>query len=101
MSGGSYDYAFHKIEDLANDIRPKTPLRRAFKTHLHKVAKACQDIEWVDSSDYGPGDEDAAIRECLGKDGPALVLAEVVSEATRIKKELDTAILAANKQGNQ
>lgn len=70
MSGGSYGYAYGKIEDLANEIRPTSPLRKAFKTHLRKVAKACHDIEWVDSGDYGPGDEDEAIRACLGKDGP-------------------------------
>ena len=96
MSGGSYDYAYGKIEDLASDIRPTSPLRKAFKTHLRKVAKACHDIEWVDSSDCGPGDEDEAIRACLGKDGPALVLAEAVAEAVRVKAELDAAVDTAN-----
>jgi hypothetical protein len=96
MSGGSYNYAFVKIEDIAVEIRPTTPLRKAFKAHLRKVAKACRDIEWVDSGDCGPGDEDEAIRACLGKDGPALVLAEVLSEAVRVNAELDAAIDAAN-----
>ena len=96
MSGGSYDYAYGKIEDLAGEIRPTTPLRKAFKTHLRKVAKACNDIEWVDSCDCLPGDEDEAIRACLGKDGPALVLAEAVAEAVRVKAELDAAIDTAN-----
>jgi hypothetical protein len=97
MSGGSYNYAFGKIEDLADEIRPTTPLRKAFKTHLRKVAKACHDIEWVDSDscDYERGDEDAAIRDCLGKDGPALVLADAVAEAVRVKAELDAAIETA------
>ena len=31
---------------------------------LNVVAKAAHDIEWVDSGDYGIGDEVAAIREC-------------------------------------
>jgi hypothetical protein len=96
MSGGSYDYAFGKIEDLAGQIRTTTPLRKAFRTHLLKVAKACHDIEWVDSCDYGAGDEDEAIRSCLGVDGPALVLAEAVAEAMRVKAELDAAIITAN-----
>ena len=97
MSGGSYDYAYGKIDDLADSIRPTTALRKAFKTHLRKVASACKDIEWVDSGDCGPGDEDEAIRACLGKDGPALVLAEAVAEAMRAKAELDAAIDLANK----
>ena len=96
MSGGSYDYIYSRIEDLANEIRPTSPLRKAFKTHLRKVAKACHDIEWVDSSDCSPGDEDEAIRACLGNDGPALVLAEAVAEAVRVKAELDAAIDTAN-----
>ena len=98
MSGGSYDYAYGKIEDLANEIRPTSPLRKAFKTHLRKVAKAFHDIEWVDSADYSPGDEDAAIHACLGKDGAKLVLAEAVAEAVRVKAELDAAINTANDQ---
>lgn len=101
MSGGSYDYAdyaYDLIESLASDIRPTSPLRKAFKTHLSKVAKACHDLELVDSSDCGPGDEDEAIRACLGKDGPALVLAEAVAEAVRVKLELDSAIDIANAQ---
>jgi len=96
MSGGSYDYAFGRISDLAEQIRPTTALRRAFIKHLLKVAAACHDIEWVDSSDYGPGDEDAAIRACLGKDGPAMQLSEVVEDARRVMKELRAAI---EKQG--
>jgi len=98
MSGGSYDYVYGKIEDLAGEISTTTPLRKAFKTHLRKVAKACHDIEWVDSSDWGPGDEDDAIRACLGKDGPALMLAEAVAEAVRVKAELDAAIDTANER---
>lgn len=97
MSGGSYDYAYGRIDDLADAIRPTTALRKAFKTHLRKVAEACKDIEWVDSGDCSPGAEDKAIRACLGKDGPALVLAEAVAEAVRAKVELDAAIDAAGR----
>lgn len=96
MSGGSYDYAYSKIEDLAEAIRPTNPLRKAFKRHLKKVAEACHDIEWVDSCDSGPGDEDAAIRACLGMNASGLVLAEARDEAVRAKLELDKAIDAAN-----
>jgi hypothetical protein len=97
MSGGSYDYAYSRIDDLANEIAPTTAIRRAFKTHLRKVAKACHDIEWVDSGDCGKGDEDAAIMACLGKDGPSLVLAEVVEAAKLVSKELTEAIDRAEK----
>ena len=95
MSGGSYSYAYRRIEDLAEDMRPTTPLRKAFKRHLRKVSKACKDIEWVDSCDCGPGDEDEAIRACLGNDGPALVLDAAVAAAVMVRAELDAAIDAA------
>jgi len=63
MSGGSMDYLYSKLEYAT--FQTDTPLRRAFRKHLDKVAKALHDIEWVDSADYGPGDEEEAIRACL------------------------------------
>lgn len=92
MSGGSYDYAFRHIDDMAEQLRTTTPLRKAFRTLLVKVAKACHEIEWVDSGDCSPGDENTAIRACLGKDVGKLVLAEAVAEAQKAHAELGKAI---------
>jgi hypothetical protein len=92
MSGGSYDYAYYRIEELAREIRPTTPLRKAFKTLLVKVAKAAHDIEWVDSGDYGPGDEDESILDCLGTNAKALVLTEAIQEAEAVLQTLTKAI---------
>ena len=92
MSGGSYDYAYARIRELADDIRPTTALRKAFKRHLHEVAKACEDIEWVDSGDCKGGDENEAIRRVLGQNGPALILAEALTEALQAQKDLNAAI---------
>ena len=62
MSGGSYDYAYGKIDDLADHLQVNSnPKRLAFKELLRAVALAAHDIEWVDSNDYCPGGEDAAI----------------------------------------
>lgn len=76
MSGDSYGYEFQRIYDLADQIRrfsqDPTPdgvnveLRLKFASHLDLVAEAAHDIEWVDSCDYGPGREDAAIERVLG-----------------------------------
>ena len=109
MSGGSYNYLYHRIEDMAdsmelihrtdqNDLdagrleaevydrtkrayirgeeavavlRSVASEREWFIGLLRMVAKAAHDIEWVDSSDYRPGDEVAAIRACrayIGED---------------------------------
>ena len=98
MSGGSYDYAYSKIEELADQIQALSPLRKAFKTHLRKVAEACHDIEWVDSGDKGTGDEDKAILACLGVSGPALALSEAVKDAEKVLGELNAAIRTANRK---
>ena len=88
MSGGSYNYAYERIALLADEIQPSTPERRAFKAHLHKVARACQDIEWVDSCDYSKGEETAAILACLQPlDVVATALADLraaIAEAVRV-----------------
>ena len=90
MSGGSHDYLTHRINDMATDSRltKGTPLRRAFAKHLELIAKAAHDIEWVDSGDYGPGDEDAAIRAVLGEHAE---LAELI----RMGNEVETALVIA------
>lgn len=84
MSGGSMNYLYSKIEYEAN-FATNTPERRAFYAHLRKVAKALHDIEWVDSSDYGPGDENEAIRACLGD---ASVLEAAIGQAHEAAKVL-------------
>lgn len=72
MSGGSYNYAYRHIEEMAESIENSSKndaLRLAFAKHLRLIAKACHDIEWVDSGDYGQGDEVAAITATLENGG--------------------------------
>lgn len=69
MSGGSYNYLYSRIEDASHQVdsrgRTTSPLRAAFAQHLLLVAEAMRMVEWVDSGDYSPGDENDAIRACL------------------------------------
>lgn len=79
MSGGSYDYAFRRLEDLADDIESgaarqraegrlnerTTGLRRALAVRLRLIADACRAVEWVDSYDFSAGDEDEPIAAAL------------------------------------
>ena len=90
MSGGSYDYVYSKVQQI--DIRKvEDPdvqkLREAFQEHLNLVAEALHDIEWVDSCDYGAGDEVRAIRAVLAlpekKDERSL--AELHREALQVQ----------------
>lgn len=63
MSGGSYDYLCYKIEDAAESLhRTESDSRRSsFQKLLRLISKAMHDIEWVDSCDYGNGDDYASI----------------------------------------
>ena len=79
MSGGSMEYLYSKVE--AATFLCQTPERQAFAAHLKLVAKALHDIEWVDSDDYGPGDENDAIRACLGREA---VLKATIEDITHL-----------------
>lgn len=99
MSGGSYDYFFHRVDDMANRIgleHERTRLvRTAFKAHLSKVAEACRAIEWVDSGDSSPGDEVKAIETCLGWEGPAIILSEAIRQADVARGQLEEVLAMA------
>lgn len=88
MSGGSYDYRYRVIDELADEIRSRggcpdycasPALRAAFRVHLRAVAAACKAIEWNDSSD-GAADEIALIRACLA---PGAVVARAIEDTER------------------
>jgi uncharacterized cysteine cluster protein YcgN (CxxCxxCC family) len=61
MSGGSYDYVCHKIADITIEKTRDNKKRLLFQKLLKLVAEAMHDIEWVDSCDYGEGDENKAL----------------------------------------
>jgi hypothetical protein len=91
MSGGAYDYAYIKVEDMARELeKHKDPLRRAFAEHLFSVSKAMYDVEWVDSGDYSPGAEHEAIHIVI--DDRATVMSALVDTlrdvADYIQREL-------------
>jgi len=65
MSGGSMNYLYRRIL-WESDFEETTELRSEFRRHLVLVAGALMDIEWVDSGDMAPGDEDESIALVLG-----------------------------------
>jgi len=90
MSGGSMNYLYSRLEYA--EFTADTPERRAFARHLKLVAKALHDIEWVDSGDFGPGDENEAIRACLGDAVMLATVLEMAKEAVAtLQSEIDKA----------
>lgn len=91
MSGGSMNYLYSRIESEATFLS-NTAERRAFAKHLRLVAKALHDIEWVDSADYGPGDENEAIRACISQ---AVMLQSAIEDAQQARDALSDEIVRA------
>lgn len=90
MSGGSWNYAYHEIQEIAETLQQSNdPLRRAFGAHMELCSEAIHDIEWVDSGDYSEGREIESIEKVLGGKAKVLALSEVLKEAKRIKEELE------------
>lgn len=97
MSGGSWDYSYGGLKDLSVKLLLESdPKRKALGRLVEKVANAMHDIEWVDSGDYGPGNEIAAIDIALGKDRDKLVLAEMLVQAVKIRDELNVILEKCN-----
>lgn len=77
MSGGHYNYLYRDIDAFADAmLQDNDPIRRAFGQHLVLVSQAMHDIEFVDSGDYGIGDEHKAIQKALGDKWREKTLAE-------------------------
>ena len=50
MSGGSWDYAFYKLEDIAGYC-DRSPLYGPLKVHLLRLSEVLKKLEWHDSCD--------------------------------------------------
>lgn len=56
MSGGSYEYAYIRLEDLAEEIKARSnhiTERILISKYLLILSKIMHDVEWYDSADYG------------------------------------------------
>lgn len=98
MSGGSYDYAFGKIRDLAEEVRRKASdhqgktLRHGFARLLDAVADAAYELEWCDSGDTSWEQAEPVLRKVVA---PHYVLGAAIDIATSAREGLDEAIRMA------
>ena len=105
MSGGSYDYAYGHINDLAFRINEKANIERpdefarreAFASWLLMAAEVARAIEWHDSGDTGPNDEAKAMDAFLALSPKVEVLRQLIEHAEHVKTALDVAVREANK----
>jgi len=85
MSGGSMDYLYLRVDEVADELlRSQDPLRAAFGKRLKLVADALYAVEWVDSGDLGIGDDADAIRAALAP-GDALEMAVERAQAAALQ----------------
>jgi len=97
MSGGSLDYVYVTVEEAANEInKSKNRERRVFAKLLFKVSKALHDIEWVDSGDYGEGEEIESMKACYVNEKEETIKF-MLEEAKALKKELEEILNTHNK----
>jgi hypothetical protein len=93
MSGGHFNYAYRDMEDIAMKLcNEPNPLHKAFGRHLHLVAKALHDVEWVLSGDYGDDQEIKAIEKVLQSDMNKIMLGEMIIQAKELIPALQQAI---------
>ena len=65
MSGGHYGFAYGRLQDITLERCQTDKRRRLMNVLIRLMADALHDIEWVDSGDYGPGDDHKAIDAVL------------------------------------
>lgn len=92
MSGGSYNYIYHSIMNLEQEIENQhiNPRRAAFAKLMGLVGKAMKAIEWVDSADCAEGYEDESIDTVfsfLGEDAELVKKAAAYDAMADILKE--------------
>lgn len=96
MSGGSYDYLYLRIRDMAETLRESPdPRRAAFSALLDKVANAAKAIEWNDSGD-GDGRENEFIDACFVT-GPPCIAEAALHAAKKAREFCDEAVSIIHK----
>ena len=91
MSGGSLDYIYYKVDEVADSIdrRTENPLYRAFAEHLRMVSSALHDVEWEFSGDYGEGDAEEMVKKVLGDSADKKAMDILKSDAEELIKRIE------------
>ena len=91
MSGGSWDYLYSRIEDAGDRLVGSKCVKRATLGRLMlRVAEAMHAIEWVDSCDWGQGDELEHIENVLKFDVSKEAVEVIQGRIDELQKQLDS-----------
>ena len=89
MSGGSWDYQYCQLQELAQKLSTQADYRRrAMAIKVAQLATAMHDIEWVDSGDYSEDGDIEAIDIFLGADRHRLSIEELERNAKVVLEDL-------------
>lgn len=90
MSGGSWNYFYCKLEDNADSLKESPdPLRRALGVQMQKMSEAMHAIEWVDSCDWGAGDEIEPIKKCLDFDAASELVVQLQKQLNKLQEDVN------------
>ena len=91
MSGGSYDYFYIKLKDFSSEIRHQdnNPYRAWIANLLDLCSEAAHAIEWVDSCDYGTGDEIEPIKKVMEFCGVVPEVSVKAHKYDKIKEQIE------------
>jgi hypothetical protein len=96
MSGGSWDYFYNKLEEVADRLlNEREPERRALGRALRTFSPALHAIEWVDSCDWSKPYDTDAIRVALGEHAAARILHETIAQSIEVSERLKEEIKRA------
>jgi hypothetical protein len=89
MSGGSWDYVYHRFSEVGDRLcNEKDPLRRALSKKVYALAEVMKAIEWVDSCDSSPPEDTDAIKAFLGEQANEEALAVLIEDGKKLIEQL-------------
>ena len=83
MSGGSFNYAYRKVEEMAESLHDKQsrPDLKAFANHLDLVAKTMKAIEWWFSGDSNAEEAVKLMAQVIHPANPTIEAVKALKEA--------------------
>ncbi len=87
MSGGSWDYFYRDVAEISERLSDENCVyRKSLGNKMKLISEALKAVEWVDSGDWGQGDDIELIKKCFDDDKEFLSV--LISNGSDIIKQL-------------